>query len=92
MRIKLVIYGKNLGTRILGEIVSEEVNFLNREEVILDFKGVDMVTSSFADEVIGKNAKLMGFDDFKEKVKIENATDNIKAVIKKALMDRLTEI
>ena len=88
-RIRLSEFGNSLSTRELGKEVSKQVDFSIPGEIILDFQDVRMINSSFADELIGKNAKELGFDTFKRKVKIQNATDNIKLVIKKAMMDRL---
>lgn len=91
-RIKLIEFGQNLGTRELGITISKYIDFLCLENIILDFENVTVVTSSFADELIGKNVKEIGFEEFIKKVKIENATNNIKLVIKKAMMDRLLEV
>lgn len=91
-RIKLKNFGTNLGTRKLGIQISEYVYLCSLETVILDFEDIFLVTSSFADELIGKKVKEIGLDIFTRKVKIENATDNVKIVIKKAMMDRLLEI
>lgn len=91
-RIKLIEFGQNLGTRELGINISKYIDFLRLENIILDFENVTVITSSFADELIGKNVKEIGFEEFIKKVKIENATNNIKLVIKKAIMDRLSEV
>lgn len=91
-RINLIEFGQNLGTRELGIFISEYIDFSCPENIILDFENVTVVTSSFADELIGKNVKEIGLEEFIKKIKIENATDNIKLVIKKAMMDRLLEV
>ena len=90
-RIRLSEFGSTLSTRELGKEVSKQVDFLEPGEIVLDFQEVRMVNSSFADELIGKNAKELGFDNFKRKVKIQNATENIRLVIRKALVDRLID-
>lgn len=90
-RIKLSEFGDSLSTRELGREVSRQVDFSRPGEIILDFEGIRIVNSSFADELVGKNVKELGFEKFTEKIKIENATKNIKLVIKKAMMDRLLD-
>lgn len=90
-RVRLSEFGNTLSTRELGKEVSKQVDFSTPGEVILDFQDVRMINSSFADELIGKNAKELRFDTFKRKVKIENATENIRLVIRKALVDRLLD-
>ena len=91
MIVKLKEFGTSLGSRVLGKEVSNMINFEKEDEIILDFNGVKMVTSSFADEVIGKNCAKLGLHNIFNKVQIVNVTDQIKLIIKKAIMDRLAE-
>lgn len=91
MMIKLKDFGTSLGSRILGREVSNLIDFEKESEIILDFEDVKMVTSSFADEVIGKNCAKLGLHDFFEKVQTVNTSEQIKLIIKKAIIDRLVE-
>ena len=91
MIVKLSEFGKSLGSRVLGKEVSNMIDFEKEEEIILDFQDVKMVTSSFADEVIGKNCAKLGLHNFFKKVSIVNASEQIKLVLKKAIVDRLQE-
>lgn len=43
------------------------IDFEKEDEIILDFQDVKMVTSSFADEVVGKNCAKLGLYNFFEK-------------------------
>lgn len=90
--IRLNEFGTNLGTRKLGIEVSEYIDFDSVDNLILDFEDVFVVTSSFADELIGKNSQKLGLDNFMKKVKIVNATKDIKVILKKAILDRLLEL
>lgn len=90
MIVKLKEFGTSLGSRVLGKEVSNMIDF-EKEEIILDFKDVKMVTSSFADEVIGKNCAKLGLHNFFKKVQIVNSSEQIKLILKKAIMDRLVE-
>lgn len=67
------------------------IDFEKEEEIILDFQGIKMVTSSFADEVVGKNCARLGLLNFFKKVQIVNSSEQIKLILKKAIMDRLAE-
>lgn len=89
--VKLKDFGTSLGTRILGKEVSNMIDFDRKENIILDFQDVNMVTSSFADEVIGKNCARLGLHNFFNKVQIVNTSEQIKLILKKAILDRLTE-
>lgn len=89
--VKLKEFGESLGSRVLGKEVSNVVDFEKEDKIILDFENVKMVTSSFADEVIGQNCSKLGLHDFFGKVQIVNASEQIKLIIKKAIIDRLVE-
>ena len=62
-------YGEYLGTRQLGERVSEQLWPLiqGNERVCLDFEGVDVVSNSFADECIAKLLLEMPLDELKRR-------------------------
>lgn len=91
MIVKLKEVGTSLGNRVLGKEVSNMINFEKEDEIILDFQDVKMVTSSFADEVVGKNCAKLGLHNFFKKVQIVNASEQIKLILKKAILDRLAE-
>lgn len=89
--VKLKDFGTSLGSRVLGKEVSSLINFEKEDEIILDFQGVKMITSSFADEVVGKNCARLGLHNFFDKVQIVNSSEQIKLILKKAIIDRLVE-
>lgn len=91
MIVKLKEFGESLGSRVLGKEVSNMIGFEKEDEIILDFDEVKMITSSFADEVIGKNCAKLGLHNFFKKVQIINTSEQIKLILKKAIIDRLTE-
>lgn len=91
MIVDLKEFGTSLGTRVLGKEVSNMIDFEKEDEIILDFEDVKMVTSSFADEVIGKNCAKLGLHNFFKKVQIINTSEQIKFILKKAIIDRLAE-
>lgn len=89
MIVQLNEFGTSLGSRVLGKGVSNMIDFEKEEEIILDFQDVKMVTSSFADEVVGKNCAKLGLHNFFQKVQIVNASEQLKLILKKAIVDRL---
>lgn len=91
MIVKLKEFGTSLGSRVLGKKVSNLIDFEKEKEIILDFDEVKMVTSSFADEVVGKNCARLGLHNFFKNVQIVNASEQIKLILKKAILDRLAE-
>lgn len=92
MIVNLKDFGISLGSRVLGKEVSNLIDFEKEKEIILDFDEVKMITSSFADEVIGKNCAKLGLHNFFKKVQIVNSSEQIKLILKKAIMDRLVEL
>lgn len=91
MIVRLKEFGASLGSRVLGKEVSNMIVFEKEDEIILDFQGVKLVTSSFADEVVGKNCAKSGLHNFFDKVQIINTSEQIKLILKKAIIDRLAE-
>lgn len=60
--------------------------------IALNFKSVDMITSSFADEVFGKMVVLIGFSRFNSSYRIVNANNYVMAIIDKAIGLRQKEL
>ena len=84
-------YGEYLGTRQLGERVSEQLWPLiqGNERVCLDFEGVDVVSNSFADEGIAKLLLLMSLDELKQRTTFRGLNDFARKNIALALKRRL---
>ncbi|MDQ7991268.1 MAG: DUF4325 domain-containing protein [Propionicimonas sp.] len=83
---------ESLGSRKLGaEIRTRLVNYLSAGArfVVLDFKGVGVVSSSFADEVLAKLAASLGELEYRRRVFIESASDTNRALIETAVSTRL---
>lgn len=79
MIVRLKEFGTSLGSRVLGKEVSSMIDFEKEEEIILDFRDVKMVTSSFADEVVGKNCATLGLHNFFKKVQIVNSSEQLNS-------------
>ena len=62
-------FGQNLGTRLLGKRVREQLLPLieQNECVVLDFMGVDVVSNSFADECVAKLLLEMPLSELKKR-------------------------
>jgi len=74
---------KKLGSRYKGELVREQIKPLldKKEEVILDFKDIEIATQSFLDEIFGIFVRAFGTDYIKGKLLIENVSPEIKKTI-----------
>lgn len=72
-----------LGTRESGELLRKLVlNELNvQKEIIVDFSNINSVTQSFGDEFIGILIRSKGLDFVLHKIKLVNASDDIKSTM-----------
>jgi len=89
---KLIDKKSGYGTRKAGERVRNEVVNLTKESgqiVDLDFKGVGVVSSSFADELVGKLFLYLGPLKFNQLIRMTNMNSSIEAIINKAMEQRL---
>jgi anti-sigma regulatory factor (Ser/Thr protein kinase) len=93
-RVSVSEIEESLGSRKLGaEIRTRLENYLKAgaQFVVLDFKGVGVVSSSFADEVLAKLAGSMGELEFRRRVFVDNASVTNRGLIERAISLRLGE-
>ena len=91
MEIILKETGQILGLRETGNrlrVLLEEAISKN-EQVLIDFDGVESISSSFADEFIAKSYINTGKENFLNCVKIKNANNFIQVIINSSLSERL---
>lgn len=83
-------YGEQLGTRILGAKVRQDLLSAMEKEgkVVLDFTGVDVVANAFADECIAKLLMTMTLAELKEKTTFVGLNDMARMNISLALKRR----
>lgn len=70
-----------IGSREAGEKIRAEMDERYRngdESVTLDFLGIEDITQSFADELVGIYARSFGLDFVRNKIKLNNANQSIK--------------
>ncbi|XMB73095.1 STAS-like domain-containing protein [Mycoplasmatota bacterium WC30] len=80
------------GTRQSGKKLRNYIiNILktSKQKVILDFNDVSVMTSSFADEFLGKAVNILGFVRYNEYVQLQNCNPLISEIINKAIIDRM---
>lgn len=72
------------GTRQQSEKLRIRIeNYLNAgaQYIVIDMKGISIISSSFADELFGKLAVKMGLKEYKSKIFLNNANRTIKMLI-----------
>ena len=80
-----------LGTRVDGKRLRNHlINTIRNSEgtIIIDFSEVKMITSSFADEFIGKTIYEIGLVQFCSKIKIVGANKYVEGLVNKAIIYR----
>lgn len=85
---------RGYATRKSGnDMYNRTINYLNAigGSIELDFGSITGISSSFADEFIGKLVKNMSFIQFNERVRITNTVPNVARMIDRAVHLRLAE-
>ncbi|HHB95027.1 MAG TPA: DUF4325 domain-containing protein [Campylobacterales bacterium] len=84
VRIKDFLESDFAGSRKVGEIVREDIqNKLSKRNngVTLDFVGVNMITQSFGDEIIGIMTRVHGIAFIKHNIRLVNHNNDIKDIL-----------
>lgn len=91
-RVAVVDLEDSLGSRVKGQEVRTRLkNYLGAgaRYLVLDFAGVGVVSSSFADEVLGKLAVELGELEFRRRVFVDSASPTNRSLIERAIALRL---
>ena len=72
---------RNMVTNLLKE----------KHNVILDFDGVNFISSSYADELIGKLIASIGFIQFINHVKLKNISSYSVPIINRSVSQRMAQ-
>jgi len=80
-------------TRVSGARIRNEVNLqtTTTRPVILDFDGVSIVSSSFADELIRKLIVHYGFVEFTQTIHLRNMNEAIQSIVQRSVTQRMAE-
>lgn len=82
------------GTRQSGERLRNEVINISTETnkvIVIDFEGVSVISSSFADELFGKLVAKYGFFGFNQKFRLKNMNETVQAVLNRSVSQRMAE-
>lgn len=90
-------YGTELGTRVLGTQVREELlpminSVTEGDKLILDFADVMVVANSFADECLAKLLLVMPVEELKKRTTFRNTNDFVRRTIAVAFKRRQSSI
>ena len=82
------------GTRQSGERLRNEILNLHKEtgkHIIIDFKNISVVSSSFADELIGKLVTSFGFVGFNQIIRLSNMNSTVQAIVQRSVAQRISQ-
>lgn len=83
-----------VGTRKSGEkIRTELINLFKQtnKNITLDFSKISIISSSFADELIGKLVSEFGFYGFNNIFKLKNMNTNVQSIVQRSVAQRMME-
>ena len=64
----------------------------NTGKMLLDFSGIDIIDSSFADELVGKLVLCLGFLGFNKRFAITDANYDVEVILERAISIRAKEL
>ena len=82
-------FGSRVSGRPLRQKIHNILNISGADQVTIDFDGVPVVSSSFADEVFGKLFLELGPVQFMQRVKLQNMVDTVEWLVNKAIAQRM---
>jgi hypothetical protein len=89
---QLAAKNSGTGTRQSGVAIRNEIiNISNQTSsiIVLDFKGISLISSSFADELIGKLVIEYGFIQFTQRFRLIGMNQTIQAITNRSVAQRL---
>ena len=82
------------GTRESGKrIRTDLINMFKdtQKGIVIDFDGLSVISSSFADELVGKMLVHFGFFGFNQIVRLKNMNQTIQAIVERSVAQRMAE-
>lgn len=83
-----------VGTRKSGEKIRNELINIYKQSnkaITLDFNELNIISSSFADELIGKLVSEFGFFTFNNVFKLKNMNTNVQSIVQRSVAQRMIE-
>ena len=89
---KLEEKSSGTGTRQSGERIRNELTNIYKETkrgIEIDFDGVSVISSSFADELIGKLVAEYGFFGFTQIFRLKNMNEIVQSIVNRSVSQRM---
>lgn len=91
---KLSEQTSGFGTRQAGERIRNKILNIHQQSdriIIIDFSGIEIISSSFADELLGKLVIEYGFFGFNNLFKLKNMNGLIQNIVQRSISQRMAE-
>jgi anti-sigma regulatory factor (Ser/Thr protein kinase) len=91
---KIIEQASGTGTRQSGERIRNElINIykISKKTINIDFVGVGIISSSFADELIGKLIVQLGLFQFQNIFRLKNMNETIQTIVQRSVSQRMAE-
>lgn len=91
---KLADKATGTGTRESGERMRNDIINIyesSRQSIEVDFAGISVISSSFADEFLGKLVLEFGFSGFNRIIRLSNMNDITAAIVHRSVAQRMAE-
>ena len=91
---KIIEQSSGTGTRQSGERIRNElINIfkVSKKVIHIDFMGVGIISSSFADELIGKLIVQLGIFQFQNVFRLKNMNETIQIIVQRSVSQRMAE-
>jgi len=82
------------GTRQAGERIRNQILNIHQQSnqvIVIDFKGVELISSSFADELLGKLVVEFGFFGFNNLIRMRNMNSLVQNIVQRSVSQRMAE-
>ena len=92
---KLVEESPSFGSRVAGAPIRKKLlnlaNMCPGRKIVLDFNGVPLVSSSFADEVVGKLFAELGPLTFMQRFELRDIEPTVRQLVDRAIAQRMAD-
>jgi len=93
VHFKLAEESLSFGSRVSGKPIQTKILNLTKmsgtRTICVDFADVPLLSSSFADEAIGKVFLALGPVNFMQRIKLINMTDTVESLVNRAIAQRM---
>lgn len=90
----LIQKSSGFGTRQAGERIRNQILNIYQQSnqvIVIDFKGVELISSSFADELLGKLVVEFGFFGFNNLIRMRNMNSLVQNIVQRSVSQRMAE-